>query len=231
LKSQQKEKVAAAFVTLRYHKGQNIIQEGDPGSSFYLIKKGTAALIRGNVEERKLYKGESFGHHSLYYNTMRKMTVQAEEEVVCQVLGRATLAEIIGRDFREVMFRNYAKHVIQKHKKLYSIMRKDEEAFFEGMRVLYKRNNEVVFYKGKTVERLLVLMEGRLKKYRAEHALVETGQIWGESYLSEGFNNRLEDDIIVDVESIIIDLDLLKIKAIKDSHESILTDKSEEVIR
>lgn len=223
--------MASSFITLKYNKGQNIIEEGDPGSSFYIIKKGTAALIRGNVEERKLYKGESFGQHSLYYNTMRKMTVQAEEEVICQVLGRATLAEIIGRDFREVMFRNYAKHVIQKHKKLYSILRKDEDTFFEGMRVLYKRNNEVVFYKGKTVERLLVVMEGKLKKYRGEHALAETGQIWGESYLGDSLNDRLEDDIIVDVESIIIDLDLLKIKAIKDSHESILTNKQEEVVR
>jgi hypothetical protein len=31
---------------------------------------------------------------------MRKMTVRAEEDVVVQVLGRETLAKIIGADFR-----------------------------------------------------------------------------------------------------------------------------------
>jgi len=54
------------------------------------------------------------------------MTVRAEEDVICQVLGRSTLADIIGRDFRELMFKNYAKYIIQKHKKLYNILRKDE---------------------------------------------------------------------------------------------------------
>ena len=78
LKPQQKEKVASSFVTLRYYKGQNIIEEGDPGSSFYIIKEGTAALLQGNLEERKIYKGESFGQNSLYYNVVRRMTVRAE---------------------------------------------------------------------------------------------------------------------------------------------------------
>ncbi len=64
-------------MTLKYYKGQNIVEEGDPGSSFYIIKEGVASLVRGNVEERKIYKGESFGLNSLYYNTMRRMTVRA----------------------------------------------------------------------------------------------------------------------------------------------------------
>ena len=96
LSNRQKEKVASSFVTLKYYKGQNIIEEGDPGSAFYIIKSGTASLIQGSVEERKIFKGESFGVNSLYYNTMRKMTVRADEEVTCQVLGRETLAKIIG---------------------------------------------------------------------------------------------------------------------------------------
>ena len=50
LNSKMKEKVASSFVTLRYYKGQNIIEEGDPGSSFYIIKEGTAALLQGNLE-------------------------------------------------------------------------------------------------------------------------------------------------------------------------------------
>jgi len=41
--------VASSFVTLRYYKGQNIIEEGDPGSSFYIIKEGMAALLQGNL--------------------------------------------------------------------------------------------------------------------------------------------------------------------------------------
>ena len=50
LKPHEKQKVAASFITLKYYKNQNLIEEGDPGSSFYIIKEGTASLLQSNVE-------------------------------------------------------------------------------------------------------------------------------------------------------------------------------------
>ena len=35
------------------------------------------------------------------------------------------------------------------------------------MRVQYKKTNEVVFKKGTTVQKLLIIMEGKLKKFRS----------------------------------------------------------------
>ena len=60
---------------------------------------------------------------------------------MCQVLGRETLAKIIGPDFREVMFRNYVKHVLQRNRVLFGLLKRDEEGFFEGLRVQYKKAN------------------------------------------------------------------------------------------
>ena len=57
---------------------------------------------------------------------MRKMTVRADEDVVCQVLGRETLAKIIGPDFQAVMFKNYVKHVVQKNRLLFNLLKRDE---------------------------------------------------------------------------------------------------------
>ena len=42
-------------------KGQVIVNEGDPGSSFYIIKEGTAAVYKGNKLMAKLEKTDSFG--------------------------------------------------------------------------------------------------------------------------------------------------------------------------
>jgi len=52
--------------------------------------------MKGNKEVRKLYKGDSFGEQALYYNTVRQMTVRAEDEVKCLALGRDTLTKILG---------------------------------------------------------------------------------------------------------------------------------------
>ena len=176
-------------------------------------------MLQGNLEQRKIYKGESFGQNSLYYNTMRKMTVRAEEDVVCQVLGRETLAKIIGADFRDVMFRNYVKSIVQKNRVLFSLLKRDEDSFFEGMRVQHKKTNEVVFKKGSTVQKLLVIMEGKLKKFRSANYLAEAGQTWGEQFLGEG-GPRLEDDIIVETESVVIELNLANLRQIQALNQS-----------
>jgi cGMP-dependent protein kinase len=65
------------------------------------------------------------------------------------------------------------------------------------MKIQYKKANELVFKKGTTVLKLLIVMEGKLKKFRSANYLAEAGQIWGEIFLNETINNRLEDDIIV----------------------------------
>jgi cGMP-dependent protein kinase len=53
-------------------------------------------VLKGSKEVRKLNKGDSFGEQALYYNTVRQMTVKAENEVECLVLGRDTLTHVLG---------------------------------------------------------------------------------------------------------------------------------------
>ena len=36
----------------------------------------------------KLEKTDSFGQQALFYNTVRQMTVKAEEDMTCLILGR-----------------------------------------------------------------------------------------------------------------------------------------------
>ncbi len=57
------------------------------------------------------------------------------------MLGRETLAKIIGADFRDVMFKNYVKSIVQKNRLLFSLLKRDEDSFFEGMRVQHKKTN------------------------------------------------------------------------------------------
>lgn len=113
------------------------------------------------------------------------------------------------------MFKNYVKSIIQKNRTLFNLLKRDEDLFFDGMRVQYKKTNEVVFKKGTTVQKLLVLMEGKLKKFRSPSYLAEAGQTWGEVFLNEGASVRLEDDIIVETESVIIELSLSNLRAIQ----------------
>lgn len=91
------------------------MNEGDPGSSFYIIKEGSASVWKGNKEIKKLEKGEEFGEQALYYNTVRQVTIKAEEDIVCLVLGRETLAKVLGDRIFVVTFRNFIKWCFDRH--------------------------------------------------------------------------------------------------------------------
>jgi cGMP-dependent protein kinase len=54
LSNDHKDTIAGALIKQEFMKGQVIINEGDPGSSFYIIKEGTASVWKGNKLMTKL---------------------------------------------------------------------------------------------------------------------------------------------------------------------------------
>jgi len=74
------------------------VNEGDPASSFYIIKEGTVQILKGGKELRKMAKGDSFGEQALYYNTVRGATVKALDNVNFGEL-KISLSFMIGEMF------------------------------------------------------------------------------------------------------------------------------------
>lgn len=47
------------------------------------------------------------------------------------------------------------------------------------MKTKYYKTNSVVFKKGSIVHKLIVILEGRIKKFRSANFLAQAGQAWG----------------------------------------------------
>ena len=75
--SDQKDAIANAMISVVYSKDDNIVNEGDMGSSFYILQEGSVVVIKGGKEIRQMSKGDSFGEQALYYNAARSATVKA----------------------------------------------------------------------------------------------------------------------------------------------------------
>ena len=60
----------------------------------------------------KLQRADSFGEQALFDNTVRQMTVKAEEDMKCLILGRETLSKVLGDQIFVVTFRNFMKWAI-----------------------------------------------------------------------------------------------------------------------
>ena len=77
----QKDALVSTMISLKFKKDENILNEGDLASSFYIVQEGTVAILKDGKELRQIGKGESFGEQALYYNTVRSATVKALTDV------------------------------------------------------------------------------------------------------------------------------------------------------
>ena len=78
--------------------GEKIIQEGDPGHSFYLLESGEAdAYKTGNDSPVKQYqKGDFFGELALLNDAPRAASVIARTEVKVATLGKSAFQRLLG---------------------------------------------------------------------------------------------------------------------------------------
>lgn len=181
LTNDQKDIIASALITQKFYKNQTIIQEGDPGSSLYYIKDGIASVFKSNKFVRKLGKGDSFGEQSLYYNTMRQLTIKADDEVTCLVLGRDTLNRILGDKVYDITFKNFIKWAFEKNPLLSKLNKSQTDKVIESMKISAFKANESIFRKGVSgFQKIVVIIEGSLKKLKNGTIVASKGQCWGE---------------------------------------------------
>jgi hypothetical protein len=97
-----KDEVARVLEKMKPHHypvGANIVVEGDPGKSLFLISEGTVSVWTRDeggedVELARLSAGEFFGEVSLLTERPRTATVKAETPVDVLELSRSDVAEV-----------------------------------------------------------------------------------------------------------------------------------------
>ena len=90
--------------TRKVEAGTFIIQQGEIGGSFFIIKSGTATVfLKYNDEEKFLGRflpGDSFGEIALIDNGPRSAAVRAETEVEVLEIKQEDFQELINREDR-----------------------------------------------------------------------------------------------------------------------------------
>eukprot|EP01017_Pseudomicrothorax_dubius_P023633 TRINITY_DN2520_c0_g1_i2.p1 TRINITY_DN2520_c0_g1~~TRINITY_DN2520_c0_g1_i2.p1 ORF type:complete len:815 (+),score=191.06 TRINITY_DN2520_c0_g1_i2:35-2479(+) len=224
---EQKDTIAGVLITQRYSKGQYIVSEGDPGSSFYIIKDGVVSVMKGNNEVRKLYKGDSFGEQALYYNTVRQMSVKALDDVKVLALGRDTVTSVLGDQIHVITFKNIQKWALEKNALLSKLTKSQIEKVVENMKIINYKGGDVVFQRGSPCTKLVMIVEGTLKKSRIGTVVATKGLVYGEEYLIENARSNpksLDDDIILENDGVVSEITF-------EAFHDLIGGKIEEVIK
>jgi serine/threonine protein kinase len=77
------------------HKGESILQEGDPNSSFFVLASGVLKVTRAGIVLDLLHKGDCFGEMKRFPegNLLRTTTVSAETDVILIEINLDVLAK------------------------------------------------------------------------------------------------------------------------------------------
>lgn len=100
LADSQLESLAAKFASERVSAGQHVIRQGDQGSLFYIVARGSLAVVRTGgsgvgVEVARLEQGDEFGELALLYDEPRNATITALSDSLLLTLTRENFATLL----------------------------------------------------------------------------------------------------------------------------------------
>lgn len=198
----------ASLLVKRIARNQTIIKEGDPGSCFYYIKEGNASAYKGNKFIKKLMKGDTFGEQSLYYNTIRQLTVKADEECLVLILSRDTLNKVMGDRVYEITFKNFIRWSLENSNYLERLNSTQIDQLIDHMKLSSFKSNETIFRKGVMgFQKFVVVIEGQLKSLKNGAIVATKGSCLGEEFFFE--ENRvktMEDEIVMNSYGVLAEL-------------------------
>jgi CRP/FNR family transcriptional regulator len=101
LSPEELEKVARVAVPRSYAAGSVILREGDPGDTCYILRSGTARVVRQHADGRaitltNLGPGEIFGELAMFDGEVRSATVEAVDDVRAIAILAGDLKQLLG---------------------------------------------------------------------------------------------------------------------------------------
>eukprot|EP01051_Picozoa_sp_SAG22_P019411 SAG22_NODE_3572_length_1636_cov_1.163956_1_plen_431_part_00 len=101
LEPYEREKIADVLEEVSYTDDEEIIKEGDPGESLYILEEGSCVATKLIDGEQKVVKeyavGDFFGELALLTDQPRAASVKAKGPVKCVMIGRKPFTRLVGQ--------------------------------------------------------------------------------------------------------------------------------------
>lgn len=159
----QKDLLLGAAAVVNFSAGHKIVNEGESGSLFYLIKEGSVECSANGKFLRNMGIGEFFGELALLYRKPRSATVVASVDTKCLVIDGDDLTQALGSQLSQIIYRNSISMAFDKSKYLHSLSESEVKQLIDSMTILsYESGTLVIPEHTQKKDNLYIMLKGKL---------------------------------------------------------------------
>lgn len=194
----QKESLVGSLSTLKFRSKERIVNEGDPGDLFYIIKEGTVMCMQGGKEIREMGRGDFFGEQALLYNSVRTASIVAVTDAKCVAIGRDRLTKVLGTQLQQIIYQNSKRMSLDRSEVLCKLDPEQSSRIISNLRVeSYSKGKVIIpagFGKG---AKLYIVLKGKMKT-RSGVLIGEVFSCLGDKEIVQNGSEVYEEDILSD---------------------------------
>jgi cGMP-dependent protein kinase len=194
LTNMQKDSLVGSLSTLKFRPGDPIVNQGDPGDLFYILKEGIVHCLKDGEKIREMGKGEFFGEQALLYNTVRTASVVAHSNVKCVAISRNKLNIALGNNLENIIYENTKVIAFERSENLKLIDKRHQVKIMKKMKVVKYPDNSKVAHAGTLRSaKMFIVLFGDLKYKNQGFSVYSTV---GDLEIMQNNENLFEYDLI-----------------------------------
>ncbi|CAG9322118.1 unnamed protein product [Blepharisma stoltei] len=194
----QKEALVGSLTSIKFSAGQRIVNEGDPGDLFYIIKDGTVSCVAHGREIRRMAKGDYFGEQALLYNSPRTATISAIDDVRCAAIWRENLTKALGSHLQQIIYRNSQRMALDKSSVLCRLIKSQADSLIANMKIQSFEAGTIVIAAGTPYgEYLWIVVKGTVIKETNREIFSEVFCCIGDKEIVNNENNGTFDENLI----------------------------------
>ncbi|CAE7168358.1 Pkg21D [Symbiodinium pilosum] len=102
LSEEQTKKVVESFVTMKFAQGETVIEQGTPGTSFFVIANGELEVFINDKSVRRMTRNSYIGERALLFHEPRTATVKVvSDNAELWAIEKATFEKIIAGNMQQ----------------------------------------------------------------------------------------------------------------------------------
>jgi cGMP-dependent protein kinase len=205
-----------SLIDQKFDCGQRIVNEGEPGELFYLIKEGTVSCSQKGVEIRRLHLGDYFGEQALLYNCRRTATVTAvEQQVRCLSIGRSKLETVLGSELQQVIYKNTMLMIMEQSAVLSQLSRAQQVNLIDAMNYTsYVTGASAVRAGAFKGAKLIMVLRGSFKHRNKDKVYAASRTCIGDDFIMMPLETKFRRDLVAACDSDVAEIDRTAIEAV-----------------